>query len=532
VTAPEAGVVTSVVLREGEVAAPAAAIIHLSQPTEATLTVYVPEPEMSQVRPGQGVAVTVDSFPGRVFSGTVAYVADQAEFTPKNVQTREERADTVFPVKIKLANSDGLLKAGMPADARFAEAGSPPEDGLGNAMRERPGVGAPPLPLAATRFAGAIEATDVIIAAEMGGRVLRVPISEGEAVRAGQVAVELDAREWQARRDEAEAAVAAARAELARVQAPPQTARVAQAEAQAAQAQAALASAQTALTNARILRATPQELDAQIHTAQAQVVTAAAQVEVTRAQLKAARVLQESVPPNTGSDQDRTRRAMYDQNVAAIEALARGAEAASQGAQATLAVLLAIRQQPVLLDAAVHKAEGGVVQAQAGVAVAEAVLAQVKAPAQAEAVRLAQARVAQAGAGLAAVDVALGKLTVRSPATGAVTAQAIHAGEVAGPGVPLFTVTDVARARLVIYVPANQIGEVRLGQSATVAVDAYPDRTFTGTVTRIADHAEFTPKNVQTQDERARTVFAVEIALQNEAGLLRPGMPAEASLRP
>jgi multidrug resistance efflux pump len=299
-----------------------------------------------------------------------------------------------------------------------------------------------------------------------------------------------------------------------------------------AQAQAALAVAQTALTNARVLRATPQELDAQIHAAQAQVEAAAAQANVARAQLKTARVLQESVQPGTGSDQDRTRRAMYDQNVAAAEALVRSADVASQGAQATLAVLLKIRQQPAALDAAVHKAEGGVSQAQAAVAVAEAALAQVKAPPQTEAVAVAQARVAQAEAGLAAVDVALDKLTVRSPATGAVTAQAIHTGEVAAPGIPLFTVTDIERARLVIYVPADQIGEVRLGQPAIVTVDAYRDRTFAGAVTRIADHAEFTPKNVQTQDERARTVFAVEIALMNEMGLLRPGMPAEATLAP
>ncbi len=365
----------------------------------------------------------------------------------------------------------------------------------------------------------------------MSGRVTRVAVAEGDQVRVGQVVVELDASEWQARRGEAEAAVAAARAELARMLAAPQPERVAQAEAQVAQARAGLAAAQTALTNARAAREKPLELDAQINAARAQVAAATAQIEVANAQLKAARVLQESVPPNTGSDQDRTRRAIYDQNVAVAEALVRAAQASQQGAQASLAILLKIRHQPVALDAAVHRAEGSVAQAEAALAVAEALLAQVKAPPQPEAVTVAQARVAQAEAGLAAADITLAKFVVRSPTDGVITVQAIHAGEVAMAGTPLFTVTDMRRTKLIIYVPTHQIGQVQIGQTAAVTVDAYPGRTFAGTVVRIAEQAEFTPKNVQTPEERVRTVFAVELRLEDEQGLLRPGMPAEATFK-
>ncbi len=534
VWAAEAGIVSSIVLHEGEVAAPGSAIVHLLRPEETTLTVYVPAPELGRVAIGQRVAVRVDSFPDRIFDGVVSRIAERAEFTPKNVQTREERAETVFPVKISLDNAGRLLKPGMPADAWFdAGAGATGTVAGGSLVPAWSSVtSSPARPLSEFSFAGAIEATEVTIAAEIGGRVMRVAVAEGETVQAGQVVAELDAGEWQARCDEAEAAVAVARAELSRLLAAPQPARVAQAEAQVAQARAALAAGQTALANARALREKPQELDAQIQAGRAQVKTTAAQIEVARARLKAARVLQESLSPNTGSDQDRTRRAIYDQNVAAAEALVRSAEAAHQGAQASLAVLLQIRQQPVALDAVVHKAEAGLGQAQTAVAVAEAALAQVRAPAQAEAVAAAQARVAQAEAGLRAARVALAKLVVHSPVTGTITTQAIHAGEVATAGAPLFTVTDMRRAKLVIYVPTSQIGQVKLGQAARVAVDAYPARTFVGTVVRIAEEAEFTPKNVQTQEERVRTVFAVELNLQDEAGLLRPGMPAEAILLP
>jgi multidrug resistance efflux pump len=194
--------------------------------------------------------------------------------------------------------------------------------------------------------------------------------------------------------------------------------------------------------------------------------------------------------------------------------------------------LLSIRENPVALEAAVHRAEGQVVQAQAALDVARAALAQVQAPALREAVALAQAKVTQAEAALALLHAQRSKLAVRSPVAGLVTAQAIHAGEVAQPAAPLYAIVDLSQVRLVIYVPTDRLGWVTSGQTAQVSVDAYPDRRFTGVVTHIADQAEFTPKNVQTQEARVRTVFAVEITLDNPDGALRPGMPADAVLGP
>ncbi len=109
--------------------------------------------------------------------------------------------------------------------------------------------------------------------------------------------------------------------------------------------------------------------------------------------------------------------------------------------------------------------------------------------------------------------------------------QMIYAGEVAQPGLPLFSVIDLQQVELVIYMPTDRIGQVKLGQAAQVTVDAYPGLTFAGMVTHISDQAEFTPKNVQTQEERAHTVFAVKIRLDNASGTLKAGMPADARLR-
>jgi HlyD family secretion protein len=544
IAAPRAGAagaldpwtVTTMVLHEGEVASPGSPILHLADLGQVTLTVYVSEPDLGRVTLGQAVRAVVDSYPDRWFPGTVTQIADEAEFTPKNVETRQERANTVYAVKVALDNPDGALKAGMPADATFCVTGAAdctavtetsPQAGLA-----LPKLGAPanptPYPIQAS---GSIEGNETTISAEIGGRVIEVSAFEGDSVQAGQLLVQLDGSELEAQRQQAQAAQAAAEAELARVMAAPQAASVARAKAQVAQAEAALAAARSALDDARVQREKPQDLDAQINNARSQLNSASAQVDLARANLKAAKTLQESLPEGTGSDQDKTRRAIYDQQVTAAEAAWHAAEAQRQGAQASLNQLVAIRSKPVALDAAVHRAEGQAAQAEAALQVAQTVLAQVQAPPQPEAVAVAQARVEQAEGAVELVNATLDKLSLVGPVTGTVSAQTIHAGEVAEPGAPLLTIVDLEHVRLVIYVPAGRIGQVKLGQQAQVSTDSYPGRHFVGKVTHIDDEAEFTPKNVQTQEERVKMVFRVEIALDNPDGALKPGMPADAVLQ-
>jgi HlyD family secretion protein len=114
---PIAGIVTSESAHEGEAATAGATLLTVANLDEVKLTIYVPEDQLNLVYLGQQVDVQVDSFPGRVFTGTVSYISQQAEFTPKNVQTEKERVNMVFAVRIRLANPGHLLKPGMPADA-------------------------------------------------------------------------------------------------------------------------------------------------------------------------------------------------------------------------------------------------------------------------------------------------------------------------------------------------------------------------------------------------------------------------------
>jgi HlyD family secretion protein len=89
------------------------------------------------------------------------------------------------------------------------------------------------------------------------------------------------------------------------------------------------------------------------------------------------------------------------------------------------------------------------------------------------------------------------------------------------------TIGQIDSLSIVVYVPESQYGQISLGQTAQVKVDSFPGETFTATVTHIADQAEFTPRNVQTSEERATTVYAVKLSIDNAAGKLKPGMPAD-----
>jgi multidrug resistance efflux pump len=117
IRAPISGLVTSLEANVGEMAIPGATLMTLANLDEVTLTIYIPEDEIGKVMLGREVEVMVDSFPGEVFLGEVVYISPRAEFTPRNVQTKEERVSMVFAVEVRLSNPEHKLKPGMPADA-------------------------------------------------------------------------------------------------------------------------------------------------------------------------------------------------------------------------------------------------------------------------------------------------------------------------------------------------------------------------------------------------------------------------------
>jgi HlyD family secretion protein len=146
-----------------------------------------------------------------------------------------------------------------------------------------------------------------------------------------------------------------------------------------------------------------------------------------------------------------------------------------------------------------------------------------------DAVDQAEAAVQGARANLGLLDAQIAKAIVTAPADGVVLTRAVEPGSVVGAGSVVFTMADLERLTITVYVPEDRIGEVFLGMDAVIAVDSYPGVTFRATVTYIADYAEFTPRNVQTVEGRRTTVFSVKLTLIDGTGDLKPGMPADVS---
>lgn len=144
-----------------------------------------------------------------------------------------------------------------------------------------------------------------------------------------------------------------------------------------------------------------------------------------------------------------------------------------------------------------------------------------------ETIQAARAQSDEAQAAAAVARVALEDLQVTSPIAGVVTRKYAEVGETLGAGRPVVTVTDISRPWVRVYIPENQIGKVRLGATTRIKVDTFPGREFDGSVSYISSQAEFTPKNVQTQEERVKLVFAVNVTIDNRDGTLKPGMPSD-----
>ena len=125
----------------------------------------------------------------------------------------------------------------------------------------------------------------------------------------------------------------------------------------------------------------------------------------------------------------------------------------------------------------------------------------------------------------------LKKTHLTSPISGLILERNVEAGEVVSPGMVLMTIGDLQRPWVRVYIGEPDIGRVRIGQEASVKTDAYPTRAFLGTLRYIADEAEFTPKNIQTRQERIKLVYEAKVYLTNKEGILKPGMPADVSLQ-
>jgi multidrug resistance efflux pump len=438
---------------------------------------------------------------------------------------------------------------------------------------------------------GFIEAEEINIAPEVGGRIRVVYAEEGEEVEVGDVLVELDDTLVHAQVNVARAGLEIAEAMLAQVQAGARPEQIRQAQAALTQAEAAREGAYQGWQDAQAILENPQDLDAQIALAQAQLAEAEAGVRQATAMRQVAEIAHDGFagaidqyPPGEsyrflaaeGSLQD-VAPSLPPEIIEFIAGLTDGtytyedweivisggsiriyknvtvnyplqahmipteywrawvgyntAEAGREGAGQALSTLYDMRNDPQQIQAQVDAAEAQYRAAQAAVEMARAQLDGLESGATPGEIAAAEAQVEQAQSELESALVMLEKQTLMAPGGGWVLETIAHVGELAAPGMPLITLADLDQVTLTIYVPENQLGYVQIGQAVQVEVDSFPDRVFAGRVTSIANEAEFTPRNVQTEEERVNMVFAVNVSIPNPDHALKPGMPADALIQ-
>ncbi len=303
------------------------------------------------------------------------------------------------------------------------------------------------------RASGYVEATEVRVSPEVGGRVVELKVDEGDRVEVGALVARLDTAdsELAIRRTEAERDQAVAQLRLLEAGARPEEIRQAQAQADSAEAEVGAASAEQQSAEADLQR------------------------------------FEALLAVNAGSrkqrDDAKTKRDVAVARVASAKERARAA--------------------------------------------AEA-LARTKSGARREEIAAARARIAAVDAQIATLRKSVADAVVTSPVAGIVTSKLIDAGEIVAARTPIVVVTDLDHAWANVYVDEPIVPNLRLGQKLPLVTDA--GHRLDGTITFISPKAEFTPRNVQTAEERSRLVYRIKVTTDNKEGILKTGMPIEAEL--
>ena len=337
---------------------------------------------------------------------------------------------------------------------------------IGVSLRVLPGLLRKP-PQNVVAASGRIEGREVTLAPkEIQGRIQTLLVDEGQSVKKGQLLAELESKQLEARFSSL-------------------AANVANLDQQIKQA----------------------SIDVTYTTKHTTAAAAAAEAAVSSAKAHLARG--KAVLENAGVERDRAL-GLYGEQVIPKSVLD----------QATMTYETSV--------ADVNAAEKDLSQAEANLAVAEASkdtvglkLQQLRALQESR--RAAEAQLAEARANL-------GERRIYAPTDGTILSRPVEVGDVVSSGSPIFVMVDMNRLYLKVYIPEPEIPKIKLGDEAEITVDAFPGRTFAARVSKIYQQAEFTPKNVETKEERVKLVFGVELTFVKPEGILKPGMPADAAI--
>ncbi len=404
------------------------------------------------------------------------------------------------------------------------------------------------------RASGTVETVEIKIAPEIGGKVLSVEVEQGQSVHQGDVLFKLDPTLLNAQLDAAKSALATAKAASATAQAAAETAKAqynlavvtALNEEQTARTADWRVSTSGDLTQpawyftrteqmtaleAEVTAAEKalEQAEKKLKTVESQIVdTDFAAAEIKLQQMRMAYDAAKAVLDRTSSGSQELRDAAqtaFDDAKADLDDAQKDYDdlLSTDNAQDVLEARADLRVAQERLSTA----QDTLRQLQTGL-LSPKVLAAEKALNQAlAAADQADVAIQQAAAQVSLVEAQLAKLTVKAPSDGVILARNIEPGEFVSPGAVAVSLARLSELTITVFVPENRYGEVTLGQQVKVSVDSFPGEEFTATVIHIADRAEFTPRNVQTDEGRATTVYAIKLKLDDPNGKLKPGMPAD-----
>ncbi len=354
-------------------------------------------------------------------------------------------------------------------------------------------------------YSGTIEARSAELSFQVSGRVADLPVDEGQFVKENQVLAVLDQSEYQAMHEQAKANLESAVKNLQR-------------------AETVLALYEETLPH-EVARA---EAGVEVLLSQLRELEAGSrQQEVERARL--AYLTAKDIMEEAGKDKRRFEK-LFQKNLVSekqwdeVRLKYETAMKELEGAEETLKLLEEGVRKETIDTAKARVAEGRV-------ALDQAKANMKKIEEAGKEVETASAGVKAAQSALTLVEIQLRHTQLRAPFGGVITSRNVELGEVVSPGREVFSLSDLSRVELKIFVDETEMGKVKPGQKAEVRTDTFPDKVYIGKVSFISPEGEFTPKMIQTHKERVKLVYLVKVAIPNPNLELKSGMPADAWLR-
>ncbi|MCC6857303.1 MAG: efflux RND transporter periplasmic adaptor subunit [Bryobacterales bacterium] len=354
------------------------------------------------------------------------------------------------------------------------------------------------------RLSGNIEITEVNVAFKLAGKLVERTVDEGDPVKAGMVLARLDAEQLEAARSREQAALAASESQLTQLRT-------------AIAYQRSSLAAETSLRQAELRAAEARLRELEAGSRQQEIEQARAAVEAARAEhVRASRDWERA---QILIKDDDISRAQFDQYRTRYEA---AGAALSQAEQAFALVKEGPRREQI------DSARAQVSRARAALQLTEA--AQLDLKRREQELETRRAEIARSRAQLGIAESQLGDTVVTAPAGGVVLVKSAEVGEILAPGTSILTIGDLDRPWLRGYIGERDLGRVKLGQKVRVTTDSFPGKEYWGKVSYISSQAEFTPKTIQTTEERVKLVYRVKIDIANPRHELKANMPADAEI--